>query len=216
MGRLAILSMLVLLIQGCAGIPGPRDFAVASGRYAAAFDAARDTLISRRFELERIDARAGVITTRPKSTSGLATPWDTEQGSLDQEVEDFFNRQQRIVRITFEPSDPNPASIAPAASGSPTDPQHVEHEPDDLRAYSGPLNARVEVVIERLHRPGWQLEPGAIRHSSYAEDPALIDRGMWPTYAVPFSQDPDLAGRIAGEIEQRFKSPAPGATATAN
>ncbi len=186
--RVCPVLFVLLVLAGCGTPPKSKGgFAVAPGRYDAAFDAARETLIERRFELERVDARAGVITTRPKPSSGLATPWDSEQTTLDQEVEDLFNRQQRLVRITFEP-------VAPG--GIP---------PDDLRAVPGELTARVDVVVERLHRPGWQVEPGAVRFSTYAQDPALAERGMWPTYAVPFSQDPDLAGRLAAEIERRLK-----------
>lgn len=186
--RLLALLPLLTLAFGCASTPRAKsgDFTVPTGRYAAAFDAARETLIARRFELERVDARAGIITTKPKSSSGLATPWDTEQSSFNQEVEDLLNRQQRLVRITFEP----------AAAG--------DTQPEDLRAIPGELAARVEVVIERLHRPGWQIEPAAVRFSTYTHDPLLVQRGMWPTYAVPFSQDPAMAGRLAGEIELKL------------
>lgn len=179
--------MLGALLCGCSAPPkSTGEFRFPAGNYAAAFDAARETLIARRFELERIDARAGVITTKPKPSSGLATPWDTEQSNLSQEVEDLFNRQQRIVRITFEPAEP---------TGTP---------PEDVRGVTGDLSARVEVVIERLHQPGWQTEPGAVRFSGYWQDPSLAERGMSPTYAVPFSRDPALAGRLAEEIGARI------------
>jgi hypothetical protein len=186
MRLLSILCLLALAIGGCAVAPrASSEVRVPTGGYAAAFDAARETLLARRFELERVDARAGVITTRPKSSSGLATPWDTEQSTLTQEVEDLFNRQQRHIRITFEPAAPG-------------------ETPDDLRTVSGALTARVEVVIERLHRPGWQIEPAAVRFSSYTRDPALASRGLWPAYAVPFAQDPALAAAIEADIAARL------------
>jgi hypothetical protein len=173
---------------GCSAA-GNGEFQIPDGRYNAAFDAARDNMIHRRFELERVDSRAGVITSRPKTTSGLATPWDTEQTTLDQEIEDLANGQRRIVRITFEPANP------PAGSGP----------PDDMREVKGPIAARVEVVIERVHTPGWQVQPTAVRFSSHAEDPQLEQRAMWPSYYVPFSQDPKLAARIAAAIEEQLK-----------
>lgn len=175
------------LAGGCANTDGPGGFTVPDGGYAAAFDAARTSLIDRRFDLERVDARAGVITTKTKSTAGLATPWDTEQSSLDQEVEDLLNGQQRRVRITFEP-------LATEGGFLPS---------EDIREFKGPLSARVEVVIERIHRSGWQIQTTAVRFSDLTRDPELSDRGMWPTYAVPFSQDPKLASRIAIEIEKK-------------
>src|SRR5262245_24222130 len=119
--------LLLLLLPGCAA-RGPTTFTVPAGEYAKAFDSARDILRGHRFELERIDAQGGVITTQPKSTVGLATPWDREQSTLHQEFDDLFNQQRRVVRITFEPAVPT----------------------DDLTQATGPLNAQVEVVVYRL------------------------------------------------------------------
>ncbi len=178
-----------LLAGGCARVRGTGEFRIDGTQYAAAFDAARESLIGRRFVLERVDARAGVVTTLAKNTAGAATPWDGEQSTLDQEVEDLLNAQQRRVRITFE------------VVGSESTP------PEDFRNATGPLTARIEVAVSRNHVSGWRIEPTSVRFSSLAEDPALTERGMFPTYAVPFSQDPKLAARIAREIEERLAKP---------
>ena len=73
--RAFLLLISVLVLSGCA-TSRPAEFATAPGGYAAAFDAAREVLREFRFELERVDARSGIITTRPKATAGLATLWD--------------------------------------------------------------------------------------------------------------------------------------------
>lgn len=162
------------------------QFDVAAGRYADAFEASRDVLAAGRFELERVDGEAGVISTMPKPSSGLATPWDGEQSSFRQELEDAGNRQQRRVRITFEPA---PGA---AASGG------------DLREAAVPLVGRVEVTVERVRRTEWRLETTAIRFSSFAVDPALQARGMYPQYTVAVSQDPELAARLAEQISKKL------------
>lgn len=181
----------VLMLAVLAGCAAPRlrspEFHVAPGQYAAAFEAARDTLVAARFEIERVDAAGGVITTNAKTTAGLATPWDTEQSTLTQEWEDFVNDQQRRVRITFEPRTP------PAGDG-----------PIDLRTVDGPMIGRIEVVVDRIRRPNWRLEPTSMRFSSFAQDPALAGRGMAPRYEVPFTQDPLLAARFAEQIRTRL------------
>jgi hypothetical protein len=171
---------------GCASskVRSPQ-FDVAAGKYADAFEASRDVLAAGRFELDRVDGAAGVISTLPKPTSGLATPWDDEQSSFRQEIEDAGNRQQRRVRITFEP-----ASGAPATG--------------DLRELSAPLVGRVEVTVDRVRRTEWRLETTAIRFSSFAADPALQARGMYPQFIVAVSQDPELAGRIAEQINKKL------------
>jgi hypothetical protein len=186
--------VVMLLVGGCAVPTAPPEVAVDTGSYAPAFDAAKRTLTSYRFELERVDARAGVITTRPKLTAGLATPWDLEQSTLTSEWEDFVNEQRRTVRITFAPSPPD---AAPAKADV------------DLRDRPQPVTATVEVTLERVQHTGRRLEPTAIQLSSITLDPQHRARGLWPTYAVAFSQDPLLARRIAEDIRRATPRPAP-------
>jgi hypothetical protein len=200
MSRLVCFLMLVCVgVVGCASGGGSvRDvagdegqgatFQVGPGEYAGAFDAARRVLLDARFELDRIDAAAGVITTHPKATSGLATPWDTEQSTFSQEISDMVNHQRRRVRVTFR--SPEDAT----GDGS-----------VDLRTLDAPILGRVDVVIERLHRPGWRLETTSIHLSRHAMDPTFRERSMWPTYAVAVSQDPALAKRLACKMRDRTR-----------
>ena len=175
---------------GCASSdPSPPRFDVPAGRYSDAFEAARDVLAAERFELERVDAGAGVLSTTAKPTSGLATPWDGEQSTTRQEFEDLGNRQQRRVRVTFEPEPAGPEI------------------PSDLRQSGSALVGRVEVTVERIRRTQWRLETTAVRFSSFAVDPELQSRGMWPQYTVAVAQDPLLAGRLAEEIRRRLERP---------
>ncbi len=181
------------LLGGCsAGPPRSADFDVPAGQYTKAFDESRDVLASYRFSLERVDAAAGVVATTPKTTAGLATPWDQEQTTFEQDMSDLVNHQQRTVRVTFE---------APGGEGAGT---------PDLRTTSGPVHAHVEVVIERTRRPGWRLDTTALRLSSFTHDPELDARGMWPRYTVVVAQDPLLAGRVAADIRKRLGLPEPG------
>lgn len=189
--RLVGLILLALLLAGCASArPEEAVFTVPPGQFAATFAAAKDVLVSYRFELDRVDARSGVLTTRAKPSSGLATPWDAEQSTFLQEWEDLLNRQLRRVRITFEPA------------------EAVDSAPPDLRLFEGPLVARVEVVIDRRRRPGWRVETSSIRMSSFTRDPALGPRRMSPAYDVPHTRDEALAARLGREIARRS---APGA-----
>jgi hypothetical protein len=95
------LMLLAALVLGGCSAPGSPEFEVGAGEYDAAFNAAREVLREHRFQLERVDAAAGVITTQPKNTGGAASPWDTEQSTLGQELEDLLNMQKRVVRVTF-------------------------------------------------------------------------------------------------------------------
>ncbi len=62
----------------------------------------RDVLTDHRFVIDRVDARRGVVTTAYKSTQGLASPWDGEQGSMKQETADLVNQHERSVRVDID------------------------------------------------------------------------------------------------------------------
>ena len=105
--------MLCLVPIGCAG-PAPlagdsntgspeARVAFEDDRYPAVFDAARDALGGLRFTLDRVDAARGVITTLPKATAGLASPWDREQSSIGDEGRDLMHQHERVVTVVFDP-----------------------------------------------------------------------------------------------------------------
>lgn len=197
MPRLLPLIALCLL-SACAprnaGPTEPLDLAVVddttlripAGKYAAAFDAARHELRDAGFMLERVDAYTGIITTWPSGSAGFATPWSQDQSTVRQEFNDFFQRHNRTVRITFEPAEP---ATLPAGEN-----------PPDLRALDADLLMRTRVVVERNYRPGWRINTTSIRHSTYATDPDLVARGMQPGYSVARAEDRLLAQRIAERI----------------
>jgi len=170
---------------------------VETGGYAGEggyFDIARDVLRDEGFILERVDAQLGVILTRPKTTAGLATPWHTDQSTIEQEIDDLANRQQRTVRITFAAAGSDPSgSTSPAPDAPPT----------DLRAAQTPIDMSVRVIVERLQRPGRRISSASVRLSTYSIDTDFKDRGLAYGYAVPIEDDQNLAARLADEIAVR-------------
>ncbi|MDX2016640.1 MAG: hypothetical protein SFY95_03245 [Planctomycetota bacterium] len=202
---LAILSLLsAASLIGCSAPKTQGTFDVPAGSYAQAFDATRDVLRSYRFTLERTDAQQGVITTAPKTTQGLASPWDAEQSSVGQEWEDFVNQQRRRVRVTFEPA---VESAGQPAGDSTANPQAVNSGAVNSGGESDlkPLVGKVEVIVERVQRPGWRPATRSIRSSSFAYDEDFGTRGLWPTYTVVQSGDPDLADRLADRLAEQIR-----------
>lgn len=211
-------------LVGCASAPpevldpGATSIPIPAGEYSRALDAARDALRSRRFRIDRVDAGAGVVTTAPLPAAGLAVPWDRQQIGLDREFEDLLTSQARRARVVFEPvavppslaADP-PATSAPQAPGDPPPTAAPAASPaPDLRDHAGPLTAHVEVLVERLHRPGRRVETAAVRFSSRSRDESLAARRMHPAYAVPYARDPRLEAALAADIHRRLGiAPAP-------
>jgi len=175
--RLLLLLPTALLV-GCAA-RGTGEFAIPAGRYDDAFVATRAVLRDSGFDIERVDARAGVITTLPKPSAGWATPWDTEQSSPAQETSDLFNRQRREVRVAFEPS---------PAEGE-------------------PVCAKVTVTVSRVQSPGVRPNPRSIQLTTISRDPALSDRGVWLGYAVAVTRDTNLEARLARKVESAMARP---------
>lgn len=192
------LNMMIAAIFGVAlcgcqsASPGSTSLRIAPGAYAATFAAVKDELRAFGFELDRIDARAGVITTRPHFSAGLATPWIGDESTLTQEFEGFFNRQRRTIRVVFTPTDAE-------SDSSPI------NTPIDTRALDVELRAQVEVRVERVHRLGLRPSTASIRLSSVTErvDHDGANEPPWTTTVI--GEDELLAARIVGGVTDRVQ-----------
>lgn len=145
-------------------LPDQRAAAFEPGDYPRFFDAARETLAEYRFTLDRVDAARGVITTAPKQTAGLATPWDRDQSNLADEASDLIHQHERTARIVFEPADA-PTTV------------RVEVSVDRVRR----PNWRIE--SDAIRSSSYAEDPQAIRagqrsefRDAFREDRALADR----------------------------------------
>lgn len=170
-----------VFLTGCGASSPSHTFEISAGGYAAAFDATREALRASRFVLDRVDAGEGVITTQPKQTSGLATPWDSEQTSFSQEMEDTVHAQQRRVRVTFVPRGDGASALG-----------------------DGACTGRVEVVLERVNLVGWQPSSKAILQSGFTTDPVAQASGRGARYEVAMARDDALAARIAERVRRRL------------
>lgn len=184
-----MLACSLLLLPACSSHAPTRSLEVAQSQSDAVFTAALTELRERRFVPERIDAQAGVITTQPKRTGGLVSPWDGEQASLADEFEDTFHYHTRTVRITIAP-------VAPPAD--------LTSESRDLFAAKAPTRVEVEAFVARRQTPHMQPQPRVLGLTTQAIDPALSPRGMTGSYDVPLSRDDDLAASIANSIARRL------------
>lgn len=189
-------------LGGCATAPTPAPlaaatFVVQAEDYPAAFEAAKAELADRRFELERVDARAGVILSRPRTGAGVLTPWKLRSGG--RLAEDTLNAQTRTVEVRFEPAeelDTPPTGVADALA-SPRPPL----PPGQAR---GSVVVSVRVLISRRVTPTRRLEPTAIRSSSASGNPKLFRRGLGTTYNAPRDLDAQAATALSRSIRRRL------------
>jgi len=103
-GALGLVGMVVL--GGCSGaaVYSGHEYALDGSGVdrARVIEVVREVLTDHRFEIDRVDGRRGVVTTGYKTTQGVASPWDREQGSMIQEAADFVNQHERAVRVTID------------------------------------------------------------------------------------------------------------------
>lgn len=184
MGRLWVLGAALLCALGGCGASGPPAFQVQAGQYQAAFNASRDVLRDYRFAIERVDAAEGVISTKDKSSAGLATPWDGVQTTPKQELSDMLNEQHRRVRITFRPTGDSPSTDPPSSQTS--------------------CEGDVQVVIYRVQSALVRPSSRSIQLTTTAVDPGLSAKQIWSKYDVPVERDEALERRIARAIEVRL------------
>lgn len=164
-----------------------------AAEYTEAFTAARDVLHSYRFALDRIDARAGVLTTHASGSAGFFTPWTGQESTPGQMWEDTIHDQQRRVEIVFSPA----SSASPGTDKPELLPDQARAHADDLLEAPRDTNARVSVTVERIYQFGWRPNTKSTVLMSLTEDtqPDAPSRVV-----VDFSDDPHFAGRIASEI----------------
>ena len=149
--------------------------------YEDAFVAAREVLAEFRFGINRVDAARGVLTSYPKRSAGLASPWDGEQSSIGQEFEDLTNQQERTIHIEFE-----------------------RGEQADADAGAGRVVARVRVIVNRVHRPNWRVDTQSILLSTHARSRDAMGNLERSEFREPIGQDTALADRLARAIVERL------------
>ena len=204
--RLIGVGVISALVSGCVstrpvadvGRSGSNRFAIPAGSYTDAFSATREVLLGLGLTLDRIDARAGVLTTKPNESGGLATPWDRVQSDLRGEIADAAHPQRRVVRVRFVPRSevdvlPGDAPGLQIAGGPLPESLVARSEREDLVGL-------VRVTIEREYEPYWRPSAVDSGRSSHARDPSLRSRGMSRSFAVPVVRDAKLEQRIASEV----------------
>jgi hypothetical protein len=181
--RIILISALlapVLLLSACSSSrpieASETMIEIAPEQMDRAIDAARSVLIENRFTIDRVDARRGVLTTYPKQSAGIASPWDAEQSSFDQEIADLIHHHERIIRVSFE----------------------QEHA-------GAPIRANVHASIVRVRRPGWRLETESIRRSTHARRISSNNTDVPSIQREQIGEDDRLSARIAQQIRDRLK-----------
>lgn len=187
LGAIAFTGLLIVAtLGGCAGRVEARS-AVSGSEYREVFQAAREVLRSERFELDRVDAGAGVLTTQPSS-------------ALVRGVEDVADRLQRVVRIEFTPASGAGSASTPTIGSMLVDPSAAVPTFRDS-------TITIRVIVERVHYPGWRPSPVSVRMGGRHVDPVLVERDLQPTYVTAVREDEAYAAELAAKIARQRTKP---------
>ena len=186
MTRLVLMLMMALPLVGCRDASGPTAYTGVTSTtvvdYPLAFETTKDVLREMGFELDRVDASSGVITTRPRTGAGLATPWIVTETP----VRDLVQRDRRRARVTFT-----------AASVD-------EEPPRDLRAHDGTFDVAWVIDVERIYVPGRRPSPTTVRLGGTWVDRDLPVEGERGRFAKTIETDDELAARAVERFLDRL------------
>lgn len=179
-----------LAIGGCADQQqSSATFRIPAAEYALYFEGAKQVLRDHQFDLERVDARAGILTSSPASSAGWATPWIDHAQSASASNADLIQRRRRIATVRFSPvgDETNRANA-------------VDPVGQDLRDFEGTIEVSVSVLIEQVYRPGRRLSPASIRLTTFTDDPRENLTGPQQLVTRIVGSDPKLASRLSDHL----------------
>lgn len=216
------LGLIGLALGGCAGTEKvSTEVAVAPGRYAEAFEAAKDVLRDYQFDLDRVDAVSGVVTTHGRGSSGFATPWIPHGTSFGDGVSGAIERERRVAAVVFTSGAEEVVAErkeVPEAEGGVDKADAIEELLPGAVPGAGPgaaaldstgeVRARVTVWVERVYSPGRRVSATSVRLSSFTSDPELREQGLEPSFAVQVREDAALGARLARDIGARLQTKA--------
>lgn len=184
LARACALLASALLLGGCLATDGPRSLTVTPGQYPQAFDAAIAAARDRGFSPIVVDRTTGIIETDARHAGTLLEPWRLDNDSIDQSAANTLVKTRRRVRVEFTPAGwvPPPLSTDGTLQGAALPGSRTDLERFDLQSWTGPIEARVWVYLEKSAEPGIQLSSYSGTLSSRyqetrGEDPAAPSDG---------------------------------------
>lgn len=148
-----------LLLGGCLSADGPRSLTVTPGQYPQAFDAAIAAARDHGFGPVVVDRTTGIIETDARHAGTLLEPWRLDNDSIDQSAANTLVKTRRRVRIEFTPAGWVPPALAADGTlqGASLPGSRTDLERFDLQSWSGPIEARIWVYLEKSAERGVQL-----------------------------------------------------------
>ncbi len=206
---LGVLLVTVACVAGGCASSGPDRLEIRGDQYDTAYDAALEA--TREVGMPAIvsDRAGGSIEGRPRLAGSVIEPWRVDNTSAEQWAASTLHKQRRRVRFEFLPLDfttPEPTGegdlIGSPLPGSGADLGRTVQ----LAGFSGPIEVRAWVWIEREQRPESRGSTWTRRGRTYTTNPletvepddgTTRSAGVW----TPVGRDVSMERRLLAEVE---------------
>jgi len=176
-----------------------------SQNYAAVFDAAVAAADDDGMKPVLLNRRAGIIETNPAVAGSFLEPWKPHPSTARQGLENTLSMQRRTARFEFVP-----VMREVVATGTGTEeligPDLLSSTGLDLTTYSGPMELRVWVYVDRKYTQGIRRGTWSLRQETRST--VLPSEEPWEqapgTFWMPVTRDVARERDLLASVESRL------------
>ena len=210
MKKLAVSSCLVGLMFcfGCSSrVSGPDVIVLDSQNYASVFDAAVAAADADGMKPVLLDRRGGVIATNPAVAGSFLEPWKPKPSTARQGLENTLAQQRRTARFEFVPV-MREVVVGEHDVEELVGPDLLSSTGLDLTTYSGPMELRVWVYVDRKYTQGirrgtWSLRQETRTTVLPAEEPwEQVPGSFWMPVTRDVARERDLLSSVESRLAQ--------------
>jgi len=159
----AVFLTLIAMMASCKANTGPDVVMLHSSQYATFFDAAVSAATADGMKPVLLDRRSGVISTDPAIAASFLEPWKPQASTPRQGLENTLALQRRIARFEFTPITTTQAVVQ---KDTLLGPNLLSGFGEDLTQFSGQLELRVWVYVDRKYTQGIRRGTWSLRNES--------------------------------------------------
>ncbi len=188
-------------LTGCASSSGPAMLTIDSARYEKVFDTALEMMRRQGMNPVVIDRRGGIIETEPRIAGSILEPWDPNNASYQQAMDNTLSLQRRRARFEFMPGRRAPVRFPTEKPIRPREPAGLTAQPVDLTSYDGDIDVHVTVTVERQYRPSRRRGTWSRRLTTQS---AFLgpDKNLPPNFWTPITRDTAYERRLLAALDQ--------------
>jgi hypothetical protein len=193
---------------GCSSrVVGPDVIVLDSQNYAAVFDAAVAAADADGMKPVLLDRRGGVIATDPAVAGSFLEPWKPKPSTARQGLENTLAMQRRTARFEFVPV-LRQVGVLDDGTEALVGPDLLSSTGLDLTTYSGPMELRVWVYVDRKYTQGirrgtWSLRQETRTTVLPAEEPwEQVPGSFWMPVTRDVARERDLLASVESRLEQ--------------